>query len=1090
MIMKVIETHEGSPCVQPAPQGLMPDTHAESKIEDRESRICRAASCGVYRGFILLVFFLGVVLPVEAKAQRVQPTVSTSNGGKLTYQTDENGDRIPDFSHCGYMGQNMPIPDVPVRVVVSPKAGDNTQRIQAALDYVASLGADEDGVRGAVLLLRGRYEVYGGLKMSASGVVLRGQGAGEGGTVLIAAGTDRRTHIRITGKNDQTNPSGKIYQIKNDYVPVGANSFRLNSTEGLKVGDMINIIRPSTKEWIELLGMNRFGGDFSGAPTWRPGSRDLVWDRVIKSITGDTVEVDAPITTAIDVQYGSGSVQPYSWPGRISRLGVENLCCESAYDTNNPKDEEHSWMAVTMEDVENAWVRQVTMKHFAGSAVAIYESCKQITVQDCMSLSPISENGGYRRHTFFTMGQLTLFMHCWAEHGRHDFSVGFCAAGPNAFVQCESLLSLDDSGSIESWASGTLFDNVNIDGNALRLCNRGSQGQGLGWAAANSVLWQCNAAIVQCENPPTAQNWAFGCWGEFEGDGIWNGSNNFVRPRSLYGAQMADRLGNETAKRLQLRPLSTASATNPGIQGAEEYTITSRSPRQQLRQFIAEAPQRHKIPADPGDAKILEEILVERPLESTETPAGRRLSLTNGWLTSDNRLLIGGSGNVTWWRGKIPPREAPSLGPSLTRFMPGRIGPGYTDDLEKIAETMLSRGQAVLNHNYGLWYDRRRDDHERIRRMNGDTRPPYYELPFARSGQGTAWDGLSKYDLAKYNTWYWSRLKEFADLCDRKGLVLLHHNYFQHNILEAGAHWADFPWRSANNVNDTGFPEPPPYAGNKRIFMDELFYDVNHPVRRPLHRAFIRKCLENFTENSNVIQLTSAEFTGPLEFVQFWLDTIIEWEQETGCKPLIGLSCTKDVQDAILTDPVRSQAVSVIDIRYWWYQASGEPYAPEGGLHLAPRQHARILNPKSSSFEQVFRAVHEYRTKYPDKAVIYSVDNANGWTVLMGGGSIPNLPDTIDQTLLAAISRMKPFNLPDDVRGHYALVEPGNNYLVYAASGDTIQLDITEAKGLFLTSWLNPRSGKVVSNGEPVAGGSKVKINTPFSPCVLWLSKQ
>src|SRR5690606_28978440 len=134
----------------------------------------------------------------------------------------------------------------------------------------------------------------------------------------------------------------------------------------------------------------------------------------------------------------------------------------------------------------------------------------------------------------------------------------------------------------------------------------------------------------------------------------------------------------------------------------------------------------------------------------------------------------------------------------------------------------------------------------------------------------------------KYNSWYWSRLRDFAALATKERLVLIHQNYFQHNILEAGAHWADFPWRPANNINNTGFPEPPPYAGDKRIFMARQFYDTGHPVRRELHRAYIRKCLENFTPGSNVIQLTGAEFTGPLHFVRFWLETVQEWEEETG----------------------------------------------------------------------------------------------------------------------------------------------------------------------------------------------------------------
>jgi hypothetical protein len=249
---------------------------------------------------------------------------------------------------------------------------------------------------------------------------------------------------------------------------------------------------------------------------------------------------------------------------------------------------------------------------------------------------------------------------------------------------------------------------------------------------------------------------------------------------------------------------------------------------------------------------------------------------------------------------------------------------------------------------------------------------------------------MSKYDLTKYNPWYWDRLRAFATLADQKGLVLLNNQYFQHNILEAGAHYADCPWRTANNINDTGFPEPPPYAGDKRIFMAEQFYDVTNPTRRALHRAFIRQSLANFTGTHNVIHLTSAEFTGPLHVVQFWLDTIAEWENETGQHPLIGLSATKDVQDAILADSARARVVDVIDIRYWWYQADGSAYAPKGGQNLAPRQHARVLKPKPSSPEQVERAVREYREKFPEKAVIYSADGFDrfGAAAAKGGGSL------------------------------------------------------------------------------------------------------
>ena len=359
--------------------------------------------------FYLKFSIIGALIaacPVFASnvGEKPSPSVEPGSEGNLLYGTDQYGNRIPDFSHCGYMGGNKSIPNAPIRITVTPVPGDNTLRIQTALDYVASLSADEQGIRGAVLLKKGQYEVSGGLKISASGVVLRGQGMSEDGTVLIVSGQDRRTLITIAGANDKKVSADTQYRIKADSIPIGSYNVNLDSTRGLKVGDTVDVVRPCTVEWINELGMNSFGGGLNNYFAWKPRSRDLSWDRVIRAITQDTITLDAPVTTAIESRFGGGWIEPYTWPGRIRHVGVENLRLVSAFDPDNPKDEEHAWMAVTMESVENAWVRQVTVKHFACSAVAVWESCKWITVQDCLSLAPVSEIGGYRRHTFFTMG--------------------------------------------------------------------------------------------------------------------------------------------------------------------------------------------------------------------------------------------------------------------------------------------------------------------------------------------------------------------------------------------------------------------------------------------------------------------------------------------------------------------------------------------------------------------------------------------------------------------------------------------------------------------------------------------------------------
>ncbi|NIP98405.1 MAG: pectate lyase, partial [Akkermansiaceae bacterium] len=474
----------------------------------------------------------------------------------------------------------------------------------------------------------------------------------------------------------------------------------------------------------------------------------------------------------------------------------------------------------------------------------------------------------------------------------------------------------DFSGPLESWVSGLLYDNVTIDGSGLHLENRWRAGGGVGWSAANCTIWQSNAAEMRCFSPPGALNRAVGTWGRPAGDGAFEQSDEFVKPRSLFAEQLATRLAGED-KTAHLGPMGRdyVGATNPTPAEAEQFARQSERPAPTLRDLIASAPNREMLGESvvPADARINPE-----PKESPQPGATRLMTIVNGRLLTGGRPLVGRRFTPIWWRGNIRPSEAPGFGPAITRFVPGRIGRGFTDDLNKVADELSDRGIAVIEHHHGLWYDRRRDDHTRVRRPDGNVVPPFYEQPFARSSSGRAWDGLSRYDLTMFNPWYWHRLKEFADLCDHKGAVLFAQHYFQHNLLEAGAHWTDFPWREANNVNTTAFPEPPPYAGDKRIFQAHLFYDPANDFRRPIHRRYIRKHLDTFADNRNVIHSVGAEFTGPLGFVQFWIDTILEWERETGKDATVCLSCTKDVQDAILADPARCGAISVIDIRYWW----------------------------------------------------------------------------------------------------------------------------------------------------------------------------
>ncbi len=1010
-----------------------------------------------------------------------QTPVSVGGDGRLAYASDDRGNCIPDFSACGYAAGDRLIPSPQVVFVISPEEGDDGMRIQSALDAIAEVPKDKYGFRGAVLLREGEYQVAGDLRLMASGVVLRGAGAGEGGTTIVATGIDRRPLIRIGRQSLQREDDqlGDPVPLADVYVPVGARRLRLERNVGWKVGDRVLVVRPSTDAWIEALGARATGVG------WRAGRCDIRWERRITAIDGAEITLETPITTAIESRFGGGTVQFHSPSDRISNVGVEDLTLRSEFDPSNPRDEEHSWYGVVANNAEELWVRRVRFEHFAGGAVLLREATHRATIEDCLALAPVSEIGGYRRHSFMSLGGSTLFLRCYAEYGIHDFGVGHCAPGPNAFVNCYAAFALGESGPLESWASGVLYDNVRIDGADLWLVNRWGQPAGVGWSAANCVLWQCQAAVIRAFSPPTAQNWVLGYWAEPFGDAVFQGQSDFVSPLSLYQAQVADRLGRTRAEAVGPFLLDPVESTNPTLDQAAKFVANTHQPSQTLRAVIED--RMKTAAAESATTALQGRSIPHRTARSADAPARPELRIVNGWLTLDGRVLTGGHVNPTWWRGTIRPEDALEFGPSITRFAPGRYGEGLTDELEEVADRMVERGQTAYDHHHGLWYDRRRDDHLMVRRADGAVTPPFYEQPFSRTGRGVAWDGLSRYDLARFNPWYWGRLARFAELCDSRGLVLIHQHYFQHNILEAGAHWADCPWRPANNVNDTGLPEPPPYVGDKRIFLADQFYDVSDDRRRRRHEALIRHGLDTLAGSANVLHSIGAEYTGPLEFTEFWLDVVRRWGEEQGRHPFVALATTKDVQDALLANEMSRSIVDVIDIRYWCYDREGGLYAPSGGANLAPRQHFRQMNPKPADAASIARAVREYRTRYPDKAVTYFAgmycrsDN-DGWATLLGGGSLADVPP-LPVALAEAIVSMRPTESNDE--NTLQLAAPNGGLLLYAISGaDRFAAELPAENDQYRLTWINSETGDASEETRRLAGTVR------FEPVqrVLWIT--
>lgn len=524
-----------------------------------------------------VTFFVAFLV---AHAQDIPPTTSLvypGIDGKLVYSPDSLGNVIPDFSNAGYKGGGVSIPTVAIKATIWPVLGDNAERIQKVIDSVSNLTPDVNGFRGAILLKMGYYDLEKPLNIKASGVVLRGEGMGETGTVLIGKiplpasgggrGFRRPALINIESENQITLQEETKQSITDSYVPLGAVRFNVKSAKNFKKGDKVIVRRFGNEDWVKALEMK---DEIANSRQWK---FDINFDREIVNIDGNTITIDAPIFTAIDTRWGGGELLKYT-ENRIEQVGIENLVGKSEYDPsirtttygNMDRDnlgrehqyqgeeyysgENHYHNFISFNNIKNAWVRNVTAMHFVYSAVIANAGAKWITVQDCQSVEPVSVRAGGRRFTFKMNGQLSLVQRCLSYKGRHSFVGESSTSSGNVFLNCKAINPYSTSEPHGYWVNGMLYDNVQAPLTARYWDFI------MGWAGANTVFWNCEGDFL-IQQPPTAQNYSFGHIGVnavvfnnalmdlTKPNGHVESVDKHVTPKSLYLTQLKERLGVE-----------------------------------------------------------------------------------------------------------------------------------------------------------------------------------------------------------------------------------------------------------------------------------------------------------------------------------------------------------------------------------------------------------------------------------------------------------------------------------------------------------------------------------------------------------------
>jgi hypothetical protein len=523
-----------------------------------------------------------VKIPSSGKSEWVYP----GKDGKLIYKTTPAGDRIMDFSHAGYMGGGVALPAVPVKYTVKPSgSNDDTEAIQAAINAVSAMPL-QNGFRGAVLLLPGKFTCSATLTIAASGVVLRGSGADKGGTTIFMTGGRHVAFAIGMGRSNQLPGESAVPEaspqfdsvstiISDAYVPSGTVSFTVADIKGFRVGDTIEIQRPVTETWIRLMGMDNLVRD--GKPqTWIGKSRTLIMQRKITAITGNKLYVDVPLADSYDAKYlnpPGTKVLKIKPAVRVTQSGVEDMhvqCppLESSYG-NAP----YSGIRVAGND---CWVKNVFFEETMNTTVF---AGNRITMQQVVIKHTYPNLGASKPADFSFEGSQNLVDRCESTGGNTYFVwTSSLIAGPNVVLNSTFRGYGSRLQPHQRWATALLVDNCTLLEGGIDFLNRGVAGSGHGWTMGWGVAWNNIAKTYIIQNPPGAVNWAIGNIGErlqtarlFDtgpvlADGNYDSHGIPVAPQSLYLAQLAERLGVQALKNIGYASNSQSVFHNKHIQ--------------------------------------------------------------------------------------------------------------------------------------------------------------------------------------------------------------------------------------------------------------------------------------------------------------------------------------------------------------------------------------------------------------------------------------------------------------------------------------------------------------------------------------------
>jgi hypothetical protein len=390
------------------------------------------------------------------------------------------------------------------------------------------------------------------------------------------------------------------------------------------------------------------------------------------------------------------------------------------------------------------------------------------------------------------------------------------------------------------------------------------------------------------------------------------------------------------------------------------------------------------------------------------------------------------------------------------------------------------------NHNYiRLWISEAPQGDAGLTPAPGFTGgSPWYHraspLPYARTGPGSAADGLPKFSLGQFNQAYFDRLRSRVIAARDRGIyvgIMLFNfrtAWSANGIVPNRNVWRYHPYNINNNVS--GVNGDPNGDGN-----GEETHTLQVAAVTQAQEAYVKKVIDTVNDLDNVIyEVSNGDKFGDSDWQFHLINVIRSYEAGKPEQHPVGMTGAEQISNSLLlTNPGEWTSFTATT-----YDSPSDPYTSNPPASNGTR--ISILDTDHLGYslfqnDPAFTRTWVWKsfTRGHHPILMEDLTGFSGW---IAGRSA--MGHTRSYSARMNLAGMTPLNALSSTR--YCLASAGQEYLVYQPDNGSFTVNI--AGGAYAYEWFNPATGSIAGAGTVGAVGGDQSFTPPFSgPAVLYL---